>query len=267
VLDLYQRTGKIWEGWGSPRVRVPAGHQRRAARGWCNRRIWWPPVEMELSTGFGGVRWTHGCGRRVRWGPGGMSRRDRSERGREELRWWCGALIAACFGQRKASDDALEQGKERETKMGQRNHLETSETSSHLGSDAALRRRIAVAWRCVTEWKKGRNREGTKGIYRHEHGRNLLPKSSGIKSGRIWRSDAVTGEKSGWRKKKLRWPGQWGSHVSEGEGEKEGEDTISVISGGGPWAEIDAGPDGSPGPFHNFHFLFFFSFSVFLFPL
>jgi hypothetical protein len=63
---------------------------------------------------------------------------------------------------RKASEDALDQGEERETEKRQQDHLETSESTTHGGSDIELRRAIRAAWRHNRESKKGEmERRGT----------------------------------------------------------------------------------------------------------
>jgi hypothetical protein len=45
----------------------------------------------------------------------------------------------------KASEDALDQGEEKETEKRQQDHLEASELTMHGGSDAELRRAIRAA--------------------------------------------------------------------------------------------------------------------------
>jgi hypothetical protein len=115
-----------------------------------------------------------------------------------------------------------------------------------------------MAWRCFREGK----REGrARGFYRHEQGKNSSPKSSGIKSGRNLRSDAVTGEKSGWRKKTtVTW--RCGPHLSA----RGSERLVTVREKSGwavgclsCWAERDA-----PRPFSIFFSFSFFDFHFFL---
>jgi hypothetical protein len=64
---------------------------------------------------------------------------------------------------RRTSDDAPEQGGERETERGRQNHLKVSESAAHGGSDTGLRRIIRAAWRRNPERKEVENGEEREG--------------------------------------------------------------------------------------------------------
>jgi hypothetical protein len=101
------------------------------------------------------------------------------------------------IGQAEGISESAGQGEDDWGERGGADYLGSSETSGEGCGRADLRREIVTAWRCFREGKR-EGREGrARGFYRHEQGKNSLPKSSGIKSGRNLRSDAVTGEKSG----------------------------------------------------------------------
>jgi hypothetical protein len=72
--------------------------------------------------------------------------------------------------------------------------------------------------------------------------------------------ETVSGEVNA-RKTKLR-PDVWARVVSEGEGRKEGTD--SVRSRDGPWAVFGVGPERVPEVQFSFLFSFFFFFFYFL---
>jgi hypothetical protein len=108
-----------------------------------------------------------------------------------------------------------------------------------------------------TEGRRGKWREGS-GL--------LIGASTGtkrqalkwIKEGGMALSSGVI---HGWRRKTLLWPDEWGPHVSEIR--EKIRDTVSVCLTGRGWLLFWAGIH-PRGLSLFFHFLFFFSFSVFL---
>jgi hypothetical protein len=108
-------------------------------------------------------------------GPRARSTSRMASRGRQGRRLEaCGAQVSfgrgraarfpAIKSKRKGRGGARVQGKERGTEGGRRGHLAVTESSSHGGSSAALRREILLAWRRYSAREQRGNGEEDGGI-------------------------------------------------------------------------------------------------------